>query len=288
MILLCIGFLMMNKYGFTTLSRVLFLFSWLLLLHIIPIIVHHTPSDYYLAFPIGIIFHSVLIHVSFSSRREPLKFWLFIALNFIVVLTAKEILVMNDASPASQNVLRDDPYFVLDTILYWLLFNLLMYYILYVVDHYIRQMADANSLISVQRQELTEKNEELEQMVSSLRDINQHVEYLNKNLEHKVAERTMELKLNNDKLVQYAYINAHLLRGPFCRVKGLILLRDEILRRNGSDEKIDEFLMRSLDELDEVTTRIQEAVELNEQSMNGAVKPVKKDDIISVTPSHHS
>jgi hypothetical protein len=213
---------------------------------------------------------------------------LFIALNFIVVLTAKEILVMNDASPASQNVLRGDPYFVLDTILYWLLFNLLMYYILYVVDHYIRQMADANSLISVQRQELTEKNEELEQMVSSLRDINQHVEYLNKNLEHKVDERTMELKLNNDKLVQYAYINAHLLRGPFCRVKGLILLRDEILRRNGSDEKIDEFLMRSLDELDEVTTRIQEAVELNEQSMNGAVKPVKKDDIISVTPSHHS
>jgi hypothetical protein len=46
--------------------------------------------------------------------------------------------------------------------------------------------------------------------------------------------------------------------------------------------------MRSLDELDEVTTRIQEAVELNEQSMKGAVKPVKKDDIISVTPSHHS
>jgi hypothetical protein len=278
----------MNKYGYTTFSRFLFLFSWLLLLHIIPIIVQHTPSDYYLAFPLGIIFHSVLIHASFSSRREPTKFWFFIAMNFIVMLAAKEILVMNDSSPASQNVLRNDPYFILDTILYWLLFNLLMYYIFYVVDHYTRQMTDANRLISLQRQELAEKNEELEQMVSSLRDVNQHVEYLNKNLEHKVAERTIELKLNNSKLVQYAYINAHLLRGPFCRVKGLILLKDEILRRNGSDEKIDEFLRQSLDELDEVTTRIQEAVELNEQTIHDVMQPIKKDDTISVTPSRHS
>jgi hypothetical protein len=153
MIMLCMGFLIMNKYGYTTFSRFLFLFSWLLLLHIIPIIVQHTPSDYYLAFPLGIIFHSVLVHASFSSRREPLKFWFFIAMNFIVMLAAKEILVMNDSSPASQNVLRSDPYFILDTILYWLLFNLLMYYIFYVVDHYTSQMTDANRLISLQRQE---------------------------------------------------------------------------------------------------------------------------------------
>lgn len=288
MIVLCIGFLMMNKYGYITFSRVLFLFTWLLLLHIIPIIVHHTPSDYYLAFPVGIIFHSVLIHVSLSSRNESVKFWLFIALNFVVMLSAREILVMNDSSPASQNVLRNDPYFILDTILYWLLFNLVLYYVLYVVDHYIRQMAEANSLITLQRKELAEKNEELEQLVSSLQDVNQHVEDLNKNLEHKVAERTIELKLNNDKLAQYAYINAHLLRGPFCRVKGLILLKDEMLRRNGSDEKIDEFLIRSLDELDEVTTRIQEAVELNEETKNGVIQPVKTSDTISAKPSHHS
>jgi hypothetical protein len=71
-------------------------------------------------------------------------------------------------------------------------------------------------------------------------------------------------------------------------VKGLILLKDEILRRNGSDEKIDEFLRQSLDELDEVTTRIQEAVELNEQTIHDVMQPIKKDDTISVTPSRHS
>lgn len=276
MILLCVGFLMLNKYGLITISRILFLLTWLTFLHIIPIIVHHTPSDYYLAFPLGIIFHSVLIHASLSSRREPAKFWLFISMNFAVMLLLRTILVMNDDSPATENVLRNDPYFILDTILYWLLFNLLMYYLLYVVEHYIRRMDRAKTLILEQREELAEKNEELEQIVLSLKEINHHAEDLNKNLEHKVNERTMELRRKNDMLVKYAYINAHLVRGPFCRVKGLLLLKNELVRLNIYDDKIDEYLLRSLDELDEVTTRIQQAVEINEKPAIHYTQPTEK------------
>lgn len=261
-ILLCISFLMLNKLGLTSVSRVLFLISWLMLVHIIPIILHHSPSDYYLAFPLGIIFHSVLIHVSFSARRERFKFWLFIIANFIVMLMSKDILEANDQSPISQNVLRTDPYFVLDTILYWLLFNLLMFYIFDVVEYYIGRMDQAKTLITKQSEELVGKNRELEKVVTSLQEINQHVEYLNRTLEHKVIERTKELRLKNEKLVQYAHINAHLLRGPFCRVKGLVMLRNAL--NAPVDEEINDLLMKSLDELDEVTIKIQRAVETNE------------------------
>ena len=48
-ITLCIFFLFLNKWGLTTLSRVLFLISWILMLHILPIIIHQSPTDYYLA-----------------------------------------------------------------------------------------------------------------------------------------------------------------------------------------------------------------------------------------------
>lgn len=264
-ILLCLVFLMLNKFGFTSLSRVLFLASWMLLLHIIPIIIHETPSDYYFAFPAGIIFHSVLIHVSFSSRAEPLKFWFFIAVNFVLMLTCRDILVMYESSSAEENILRDDPYFVLDILLYWMLFNLLMFYMLYVVQYYISVMNNARKLISKQSEELSQKNAELERAVTSLQQANKNVEELNKNLEGKVKQRTAELKLKNEKLVQYAHINSHLLRGPFCRVKGLIVLRNAISKPGGEEDKINELLMHSLDELDEVTIKLQRAVEVNEE-----------------------
>jgi hypothetical protein len=202
------------------------------------------------------------MHVSFSARRERFKFWFFIIANFIVMLMSKDILEANDQSPISQNVLRTDPYFVLDTILYWLLFNLLMFYIFYVVEYYIGRMDQAKALITKQSEELVEKNRELEKVVTSLQEINQHVEYLNRTLEHKVVERTKELRLKNEKLVQYAHINAHLLRGPFCRVKGLVMLRNAL--HTPVDKEINDLLMQSLDELDEVTIKIQRAVETNE------------------------
>ncbi len=125
-------------------------------------------------------------------------------------------------------------------------------------------MDQAKTLITKQSEELAEKNRELEKVVTSLQEINQHVEYLNKTLEHKVIERTKELRLKNEKLVQYAHINAHLLRGPFCRVKGLVMLRNALNTPVEEEKEINDLLMLSLDELDEVTIKIQRAVETNE------------------------
>lgn len=266
-ILLCACYLLLNKIGLTSLSRILFLVTWLMIFHVLPIMFHHSPSDYYIAFPLGIIFHSVLIHVSFSSRKEPVKFWSFIVLNFIVMLNVKSILVAYDLSPESGNVLRTDPYFQLDIVLYWLLFNLLMYYMFYVVEYYISRIHNARAMITRQSDELVLKNGKLEHAVYSLRLVNQQVEDLNKDLENKVLERTRALQQMNNKLVDYAFINAHQLRGPFCRVKGLIVLRNAIAKPTGEEERIDALLMQCIDELDQVTIKIQKAIETNEQDL---------------------
>ena len=241
-ILLSVCYLYLNKMGAVSTSRVLFLITWLLLLHIIPIIVLNTPSDYYLAFPLGIIFHSVLIHFCLSARKEPVKFWSFLTANFLIMINSKRILVSNDLSPASENILRTDPYFTLDTILYWLLFNLLLFYLLHVIEYYVTDINNARKLITKQHEDLVQKNFELETAVYSLGLINRQMEDLNKNLESKVSERTRQLKLHSDKLLRYAFINAHQLRGPFCRVKGLIMLRNAISRPTGEEELINTML----------------------------------------------
>jgi signal transduction histidine kinase len=269
-IVLCISFLFLNKWGFTTLSRVLFLISWIVMLHILPIIIHESPSDYYLAFPLGIIFHSILIHASFSSKREPVKFWLFLAGNFWLLLLCKQILVANDVTPESQNILRTDPYYVLDYILYWLLFNLLMFYLLHVIESFINGLSDANTLIRNQREELSERNDELKQAVVSLEQVNKRVADLNKNLEIKVWERTRELEIKNEQLVHYAYMNAHKLRGPFCRVKGLVLLKGLVSKSHTDEEQlINKLLLESLEELDNVTNKIQNTVGVSDYKTFG-------------------
>lgn len=60
---------------------------------------------------------------------------------------------------------------------------------------------------------------------------------------------------------RYAFINAHQLRGPFCRIKGLIMLRNTLSRPTGEEEKINVMLLESLDELDGITSKLQWVIE---------------------------
>src|SRR6478609_8941560 len=79
MILVCFLCFWWNSLKLTTFSRLLFLTLWPVLLHIIPIWLLNTPLDYFLAYPFGIAFHSMLIQLMLSHRKEKCFFWLFIA-----------------------------------------------------------------------------------------------------------------------------------------------------------------------------------------------------------------
>lgn len=270
---LCFFFLKLNQWGHVTASRVLFLISWIVLMHIAPIVVHNSPSDYYIAYPLGLIFHSFLIHLCFSAHQERKKFWPFLAANCALMLTAPHFLVAFDLTPEETNVLRTDPYYALDIILYWLLINLLSFYFLYVFEAYINKLRDANALIIEQQDEMVQKNADLQRALDEVTAVNGKMEHMNRNLEQIVKSRTRELQEKNDRLFHYAFVNAHMLRGPLCRIKGLHMLRPLIKDNEIEIKQVDRMMDKSIEDLDKITADIQSIVSVAEQQLDSDKTP---------------
>ncbi len=239
-ILVCIFCLFLNKLHNTMLSRLLFLTLWPFLLHIIPIALLKTPSDYYIAFPSGIIFHALLIQLMFSHRKEAILFWLYFGVNFITMIFVADILIYFDTNMDFPRKIVDDKYYLYDGILYWLLFNLVMFYVLLVIEMYIKKLNTSLFLIENNKEELTILNENLEKIVSA---------------------RTSELKDQHNKIREYAFYNAHLLRGPFCRIQGLIQLQEMIKGSLEEENEIRDRLKDSIEELDAIIREIQHIVQ---------------------------
>ncbi|MCZ8021980.1 MAG: GAF domain-containing protein [Cyclobacteriaceae bacterium] len=103
--------------------------------------------------------------------------------------------------------------------------------------------------------EIAEQREEIERKNVALVSYAKEISTMNETLEQRVQERTKELDEQNKKLSEYAFINAHLLRGPLSRVMGLI---EVIQLEQSSDEvkKLVGHLQKSTDELDEVVHKI--------------------------------
>jgi len=75
-----------------------------------------------------------------------------------------------------------------------------------------------------------------------------------------VKERTSELERKNKALEEYAFINAHELRGPVASILGLVHLMQKL--KLSEDEKIYlEHLQQSAKKLDAVVGSITEAIE---------------------------
>lgn len=242
-IMVCIGGLLLNRRGKTRLSRLAFIVLWPLLLHHIPIILLRTPTDYYLAYPFGLVFHAILIQLMISYQREPIIFGVLMLGNLLGMIFSPATLTFFDTDRDIPLGWIDYKYYFIDGILYWLLFNLVVFYILYVIEGYIKKLNNSKRIIERQKNELFALNQSLESMI---------------------AQRTAELAQQNEKLKNHAHYNAHLLRGPFCRVKGLIQIQDLI--KIGSQEMLE--IKRKLDdsllELDSRIREIQSLVETEE------------------------
>ncbi len=101
-----------------------------------------------------------------------------------------------------------------------------------------------------------------------IKDQNRKISHLNEELEERVKQRTHELEIQNKKLIEYAFINSHQLRGPLSRILGLINLieHEEALKGNN----ILSLLRRSGDDLDKVVRQINETLhkEGHNESLN--------------------
>ena len=94
---------------------------------------------------------------------------------------------------------------------------------------------------------LRQKNVELALQTGEIKSINENLETL-------VKRRTLDLEERNKKLVEYGFINSHLVRAPLARIMGLsdLISRD----MNSNDQTLVNLLTYSAQELDIILSRI--------------------------------
>jgi len=113
------------------------------------------------------------------------------------------------------------------------------------------------SLVEMKRlnNEIYEKHEEILAQTEELTQANAEVSRMNESLEMEVSARVAEIKLQHEKLIEYAYFNAHNVRGPLARILGLCML----MSGETSPEEIQTYNAHLLDcanELDDVVREI--------------------------------
>lgn len=89
--------------------------------------------------------------------------------------------------------------------------------------------------------------EQLHNALDTIESQREEIFEINQSLEKRVIERTSALERQNDMLIEYSFINSHLLRGPICTLKGLVsLMRMEEMKEdrdviiNKMEEPIDQ------------------------------------------------
>lgn len=206
------GLCLLLNYGRSfLLSRVLFTLSWIVLIVLVPVIfVGPTPSTYYQHPYFGILF-SPVVHLLFSYKREKLFYLFFVLVFFILALFALDFLLYFDRSVDPKVPLVSSPTgFRVNLIIFWLFLNLLMVYVLRINSRLYQELEQKSEVINKQNAILDQHKIQLGEQ--------------NKVLEEKVSARTKSLMDQNEKLKEYAFMHAHILRAPISRIRGLINL----------------------------------------------------------------
>lgn len=101
-----------------------------------------------------------------------------------------------------------------------------------------------------QQKKILFQKEAIELQAGALLKLNEEQQNLNRTLEARIAERTFQLTMQNQRLAEYTFINAHKLRAPVASILGLINLLDQC---NEEDRPVIQGHLRtSSEELDQV------------------------------------
>jgi tetratricopeptide (TPR) repeat protein len=79
-----------------------------------------------------------------------------------------------------------------------------------------------------QRKRIAFQKDAIEMQAVALLKLNEELQQLNKNLEERITERTSQLTIQNQRLTEYTFINAHKLRAPVASILGLINLVHQV------------------------------------------------------------
>lgn len=122
---------------------------------------------------------------------------------------------------------------------------------------------EANEQLLKLNNEVSAKNQEILFQSEKMKDLLDEISSMNENLERLVEERTVKLKTQNEKLINYAFLNSHKLRGPLARILGITnLLSYQSLPKEASE--LNGHLQLSAQELDTVVREISRSIETDD------------------------
>jgi predicted negative regulator of RcsB-dependent stress response len=94
----------------------------------------------------------------------------------------------------------------------------------FIVYRYYRDKKKSHRELEKLNREIYEKHEEILAQAEELTQANQEISRINESLEAEVTYRTDKIERQNKILIEYAFSNAHNVRGPLARILGLASL----------------------------------------------------------------
>ncbi|MEP2023095.1 MAG: hypothetical protein ABJH98_06030 [Reichenbachiella sp.] len=165
---------------------------------------------------------------------------------YYTVLFCATCLVLTVVAPTGMYeyhmTLSDDLYYVLAT-------QFLICLLLIVISlHFLKTNFDKERSKNEESNEtLISLTAELETKKKELLAKREKIENLKRNLEHLVHERTIQLEEKHEQLSQYAYDNAHTLRGALCNVLAIISLIKKEPNNSQTLDAIDRLNQKAID-----------------------------------------
>ena len=251
----CMVCLLCNARRWYTASRLLLVVVIPFLFLAYPALRHNTNEVSLLWMPTGITLYSMLPYLIFRwpEERVPFIVSILILLGFCIFSDQLLRLGSDPAFPVLDVIERHYFPYKRSILALWLFLNLPMIYFMILVRRYENRLQASHTEIAEKQVQILDQNVELKAQQSQITAINQ-------SLERKVQQRTEELKEQNDRLAEYAFINAHLLRAPLARIQGLVYLM-ELTEAMAHNELLFQYLQEAVEEFSEVVQQINHLIE---------------------------
>ena len=135
---------------------------------------------------------------------------------------------------------------ILDFLLHGLFITIITLVLKQKFDSYRTKIVRHNEELSQLDQEIAQKNQKLAYQQAEIQS-------LNASLEKRIEQKVNKIREKNHRLAEYAYINAHHLRGPVCKIMGLAELMEET---TPEDTVLADTIRKRAEELDEIIKQI--------------------------------
>lgn len=266
LLLMTLAILYLNVQHYHTAAKLLLIFGTIFLLYLVPPIFGFSKAEFIIWFPYSAIAISIVPHFIFSPSKQTFLWAAVIFICFNVVFFMEPIQFMGYLGS------KDDLSLIVDNFFFVKVAQVSMFFFGHVAIGYLIKanrtyqlgLMKANDTMREDADIIQQQKEELENQNEELKQIQEELTLINESLENRVKQRTFDLQKSNETLSEYAFINAHLLRAPLCRIQGLVNL---LFMENHSTSAVEllNHMDRASDELEKVINTINEVLDNGEQ-----------------------